>query len=103
METQQTYLPLGTVVRLKEGTKLLMIYGRVQKLPNDKEYDYLGCPFPEGFINPEKSFVFNHNVIDEIIHEGYRDESEELIQQLLLEHRPLTVGEPVKPSDESKR
>lgn len=99
MEQQQEliqYLPLGTIVRLQGGSKRLMIYGRVQKLPNGKEYDYLGVPYPEGFIHPDKSFVFNHHAIEEVAHLGFIDEEDELIQGLLQQHRPLTLEAPDK-------
>lgn len=85
------YLPLGSIIILKGGAKRLMVYGRVQKLATGVEYDYLGCPYPEGFINPEKSFVFNHDAIAEIVHFGFADEEEALIQGLLQQHRPLVV------------
>lgn len=88
---QVHYLPLGTIVRLQGGSKRLMIYGRVQKLPNGKEYDYLGVPYPEGFIHPDKSFVFNHHAIEEVVHLGFVDEEDELIQGLLHQHRPLKL------------
>lgn len=89
--TETNYLPLGSLVLLKGGSKRLMIYGRVQKLPTGAEYDYLGCPYPEGFINPEKSFVFNHDAIEEVVHVGFSDEDEEMIQGLLHQHRPLKL------------
>lgn len=37
-------LPIGSVVTLKEGTKKLMIMGRLQQNMNTKKlYDYAGC------------------------------------------------------------
>lgn len=42
-------LPIGSVVTLKEGTKKLMIIGRLQQNVNtQKIYDYAGCLWPEG-------------------------------------------------------
>lgn len=41
----QELLPLGSVVVLKEGTKRLMIIGRLQQnVKTKKLYDYAGCP-----------------------------------------------------------
>lgn len=43
----QELLPIGSVVVLKEGTKKLMIIGRLQANPKTKNlYDYAGCPWP---------------------------------------------------------
>lgn len=53
-----------------------------------EEYDYLGCPYPEGFIAPEQTFVFNHMGIEEVIHVGYVDEEEAVMQEVLKEKRP---------------
>lgn len=37
-------LPIGSVVTLKEGTKRLMIIGRLQQnVRTKKVYDYAGC------------------------------------------------------------
>ena len=39
---KKSYLPIGTVVLLKEGKKRLMIYGRKQFVQSEnKEYDYV--------------------------------------------------------------
>jgi hypothetical protein len=70
-------LPIGSVVLLKNGTKKLMIYGRKQKLAAENTvYDYVGCLYPEGYINPDYSYVFNHEDIAVVIFTGYQDEEE---------------------------
>ena len=44
-------LPIGSVVLLKEATKKLVIIGVLQVNPNEnKIYDYLAVPYPEGYI-----------------------------------------------------
>jgi hypothetical protein len=72
-------LPNGSVIRLKEGTKKLVIYGRKQMLMTEppRQFDYIGCPYPEGYINPDYTYVFNHGDIEEVIFKGYSDEEEE--------------------------
>ncbi|WP_454638445.1 DUF4176 domain-containing protein [Bacillus mycoides] len=57
----------------------IIIYGRKQKLMVKEPvmYDYIGCFYPEGYINPEYTFVFNHEDIEEIIFVGFIDEEEE--------------------------
>ncbi|AQQ61622.1 hypothetical protein BC30048_0829 [Bacillus cereus] len=46
-------------------------------------YDYIGCFYSEGYINPEYTFVFNHEDIEEIIFVGFIDEEEEAFVGLL--------------------
>ncbi|OOC60582.1 DUF4176 domain-containing protein [Paenibacillus ihbetae] len=84
---EQTLLPNGSIVILKEGEKKLVIYGRKQILALDEPilYDYLACPYPEGYISPEFSYVFNHEDIAEVIFTGYTDGEEEKFQEVLAE------------------
>lgn len=70
----QELLPLGSVVVLKEGTKKLMIIGRLQANPKTKNlYDYAGCPWPEGYVDKEHCYVFNHDDIDLLYYLGMQD------------------------------
>lgn len=79
METKyEKYLPLGSVVLLKNATKRLMITG-FYITPTDKPdeiYDYCGCLYPEGVISTEQTAVFNHDQIDKIYCIGFKDEEE---------------------------
>lgn len=71
-------LPIGSVVTLKEGTKKLMIYGRVQfNSDTDTAYDYLGCFYPEGNIGEEYNFLFNHDDIETVHFIGFVDAEEQ--------------------------
>ncbi|MEH6947115.1 DUF4176 domain-containing protein [Bacillus sp. JJ634] len=83
--TEQKYLPNGSIVLVKGGTKKLMIYGRKQLLlkENEQMYDYLAVPYPEGYINPDYSYVFNHSDIEEIIFYGFTDKEENEFQHVL--------------------
>lgn len=65
-------LPIGSVVTLEGGTKSLMIIGiyTVDKDEN-KEYDYVGCPFPEGYIDSDTFFLFNHEDIAKVEYLGF--------------------------------
>lgn len=70
------YLPLGSVVLLKEATKRLMITGYCSMLPENqnKVYDYVGCLFPEGNLAGEEVALFDHEQIGEICHIGLEDD-----------------------------
>ena len=71
------YLPIGSVVLLKNGTKRVMIYGRKQiHIETGKEWDYLACLYPKGNINEEFMYLFNHDQIDKVYYLGYRDDEE---------------------------
>ncbi|MDR1639972.1 MAG: DUF4176 domain-containing protein [Clostridiales bacterium] len=65
------YLPIGSVVRLKGGVKNVMIYGRKQTTGLGSECDYLACLYPEGNLNEDYTYLFNHDKIEEIVFRGY--------------------------------
>ena len=91
-------LPNGSIVLLRGGNKRLMIYGRKQiiteegmeeiqargeKMPEQSMYDYLGVFYPEGYMDEEHTYVFNHSDIIDIIFRGYEDEEEAEFQKIL--------------------
>ena len=82
------YLPIGSVVRLKNGSKLLMIFGRAQiDTAKGEVFDYAGCLYPEGNISDKHSFLFNHEDIEELRYRGYDDnDEEEELNARLREH-----------------
>lgn len=71
-------LPIGSVVRLKDGKKKVMIFGIKQ---TDKatgvEHDYIGVVYPEGNMGDELQFFFEHNSIDEVVFKGFEDQERE--------------------------
>lgn len=72
-----TILPIGSVVMLKNGTKPVMIFGYMQKsnMHPDEMADYIGVPYPEGNIHIKAQFGFQMTDIEEVLFEGYRDDS----------------------------
>lgn len=71
------YLPIGSVVRLQEGKKRLMIYGRRQtQADTGAQWDYVGCLYPEGNISEDFTFLFNHDMIEQIYFIGFQDPEE---------------------------
>jgi hypothetical protein len=79
------YLPIGTVVLLKGGSKRIMICGFCchGTGENDKLFDYVGCLSPEGFISSDKNLLFNHDQIEKIISMGFVDEEEKQFKEKL--------------------
>ena len=76
IEIGEKYLPIGTVVMLKGGSKRVMITGfcTIAQEQQDKLFDYSGCIYPEGFFDYNKVCVFDHEQIVEIFQKGLDDE-----------------------------
>lgn len=88
-------LPIGSVVLLKGATKRVMIIGYCKYKLGDSEtiYDYAGCAYPEGFMGPEVTALFNHDQIERIYALGFQDESrfafEEKLRSAIDEVKPF--------------
>jgi len=64
-------LPIGTVVKLSNVEKTILIYGYDQiQVSTNTQYDYIGVPYPEGNISPDYNVFFNRNLIEEVLHNG---------------------------------
>ncbi|WP_020225046.1 DUF4176 domain-containing protein [Holdemania massiliensis] len=73
------FLPIGSIVKLKEYKKKLMITGILQYIKDrpEQRYDYLGVLYPEGDIGSQFRLTFNHSDIQEVVFRGYEDETRE--------------------------
>ncbi|MEE0863270.1 MAG: DUF4176 domain-containing protein [Lachnospiraceae bacterium] len=72
-------LPVGTVVLLKNSEKRVMIIGVLQKQLKEGEeviWDYAGCLYPEGYLGPDKTYLFNESQIEKIFALGYQDDEQ---------------------------
>ncbi len=71
------FLPLGTVVTLKEGKKRLMIVGRLQnQVGKNIVYDYSAVLWPEGAIDSRHFYLFNHEDVHCLYYIGLQDVEE---------------------------
>ncbi|WP_281714057.1 DUF4176 domain-containing protein [Allobaculum stercoricanis] len=71
------FLPLGTIVTLKGGSKRVMIVGRLQQETNNQMiYDYSAVCWPEGMIDSKQVYLFNHEDLAMIWFIGYQDQEE---------------------------
>ena len=71
------YLPIGSVVTLKNGTKKVMICGRVQReTKQGRIYDYCACQYPEGMIDSRSVYLFDQEDIGCIYYVGMQDSEE---------------------------
>ena len=84
---KEKYLPIGTVVLLKDATKHLMITGYCSSTPEEpnKFYDYVSLLFPEGALAGESVALFDHNQIGSIIHMGLEDENFKKLNDIIKE------------------
>lgn len=67
-------LPIGSVVKVKDLEKPVMIFGYLQKcgVEHVKVVDYIGVPYPEGNIGPYAQIGFQRYDIVKILFEGYK-------------------------------
>lgn len=100
-------LPVGSVVRLHGAGKKIVIMGIMQmKRTNGglRVYDYIGVPFPEGFLGPDSGLLFDHNTIEEVLFTGYQNlERERFIQtmQAVLRSGDQTIQSALHPEETS--
>lgn len=78
------FLPIGSVVLLKETSKKLMIIGRVQ-ICEGKVHKYSGVLYPEGYGGSNTIYLFNEQDIEKVFFEGMRDEEEDAFKKMLIE------------------
>ncbi len=72
--TLKEILPIGTIIKLKEADKRVMITGIKQIITETKEeFDYAGVPYPEGIIGFENQIFFQHDDIERIFFMGFID------------------------------
>ena len=66
-------LPIGSVVKLKDVEKFVLIFGRFQiQASSQRIYDYVRVPYPEGNITSDYNVFFNRNMIQSVEHFGMK-------------------------------
>ena len=73
-------LPVGSVVRLHGGQRSVMIIGIMQQHEDQKgnigRSDYMGVPYPVGYLHPDLNFCFDNSDVEEVLFRGYDDNEE---------------------------
>lgn len=84
----EKFLPIGTVVILKNGKKPVMItstcvvatgevYDKNGKVENTKKViDYGACFYPEGILQSDRTIAFNHENIEKVCYMGYQTDEQ---------------------------
>lgn len=68
------FLPIGSVVLLKDSEKKTMITGLLQReAGSGRVWDYSGCLYPEGILDPDKMFLFDMDQVERIYFIGFQD------------------------------
>ena len=92
------YLPIGSVIRLKNNNKSIMITGyySVEYARDLEIYDYSGCAYPEGVMIKSSCCSFNQSDIKEVLFEGYKTNEYTTLTNGLneIDEEIMTGGEP---------
>ncbi|MFD2131697.1 DUF4176 domain-containing protein [Pseudogracilibacillus auburnensis] len=84
---EKHYVPVGSVVGLKNDSRRLLIIGRqLYSETNHVIRDYAALEYPNGFVSSKEKFIlFDRTDIEIIYHYGYVDEKEVELDRLLYE------------------
>lgn len=63
-------LPIGSVVLNKNANKKLMVIGILMDIDGVR-HDYIGVTYPEGFMDAQHLYAFNHSDIASVEFLGY--------------------------------
>lgn len=94
------YLPVGTVVVLKDRISKLIVVTSFQVEAYDTPglyFDYGGADYPLGGVTEGAVFGFNRSSIGKVVHMGYENEQWEVMKQ---ETYRLTRADAVKAARE---
>ncbi|CAM3229673.1 DUF4176 domain-containing protein [Filibacter tadaridae] len=71
-------LPIGTVLKMDGVEPFIMIYGRKQNQVDgdEKLWDYVGCPYPQGHISTNTNIFFQHEDIADVVFKGLETKGE---------------------------
>lgn len=87
MVNVEGWLPVGSLVLLKDGDRPVMVTGQMQEEAGTGSYwDYLGYPYPEGRADASKDYFFNRDMVDGVVFVGYQDEAGLEYLDFLSEH-----------------
>lgn len=93
----ENLLPIGSIVRLKDSEKRMMVFGIAQTGATDEgevTADYIGVPYPEGNMGIQYQYLFDHEDIDEIVYRGFEDDARDaFLEQLAQVFRSRSAAE----------
>lgn len=82
MNGKDRFIPIGSVVLLKDAKVKVMIIGfAAVEHGKNKIWDYIGCAYPIGVVNSENNLLFDADKIDKVIALGYSDEEDKTFRK----------------------
>lgn len=85
----EKYMPIGSVVKIKELGKFLMIVG-FDYNNNNQKYDYIACEYPYGISMKYGYYNFNHEDIQKIYFVGYVNLLEKELKEAMNDNKLKT-------------
>ena len=79
------FLPLGTVVRVKDAQPLFVLTGYQVNNGKNEIKDYCAVRAPLGQLNRTDIYLFNADVIEEVVFEGYQSSEYQKLTALIEE------------------
>jgi uncharacterized protein (TIGR02452 family) len=86
-ESHKKYLPVGTIVELRNDNKKLIVLGFCFETTDKTVFDYCGCLYPEGLTYNKELKTYNHYQISKIYHIGYFNYQHQIFRDKLLEEK----------------
>ncbi|MBR1470366.1 MAG: DUF4176 domain-containing protein [Lachnospiraceae bacterium] len=103
-ENYKGLLPIGSVIRIEGIEQDLVVCGRIVCAQDDERiYDYVGFPYPEGMGRGDDLLFFDREDIAQVLFIGFQDEVELIYRNEVLDQLgALTVedGEIVPVAEE---
>lgn len=77
-------LPVGSVVTIKDAEKKFLIIGLLPQT-SDGVKDYIAVFYPEGYLDSEHFYMFDHSDIIDVKYLGYVDSEYQVFHARLTE------------------
>ena len=77
------YLPIGTIVMIKDNLAMYMISGYMNDDGKGNISEYIGVPYPYGLISFNALCFFNHKDIENILYHGLKDKNYDFLNKIL--------------------
>lgn len=84
MAKVKNLLPVGSVVLNKNADKKLMIIGILIESEGIR-HDYIAVTYPEGFMDAQHLYAFNHEDIEKVEYIGFMDAEFQLFRGTVAE------------------
>ncbi len=82
-QAAKNFMPIGTVVQLKNSDGLVIIAGYLAKTGGEEIFDYEGFPYPLGYADEKHLYCFNEDQVEKVFAYGYRDYQFDAFEDLL--------------------